>query len=653
MPTLILMRRVLAFAFFSIFSLPLLASPLLAQSSGGAVKLGENAHPFVESPVTVNINVRDSRGFPVNAPASVHFYSQIHPYDVRSSTQDGAVASFHSVVPGEYVVEIHCPSYQPTTENISVVAWGTDFTTYIYLHPDSETSPASASPAGVTMTPKLQALIDKGMDAVRKKQYDSAKAIFTKASQMAPANPDVIYLLGTAELGLQHTALARQDFEHALSIAPAHEKSLLSLGELQLRAGETDSAIATLQEAYLVNGASWRTHLLLAAAYASARKFPDAEDHAHRAVALAQDKAAPALLMLAQVQAAQGKHAEARRSWELLIARFPNDPLAATARQNLSKADPQILPASSPSQDYGLLLPTAAISSVSLLPVEDRPWAPPDIDEKEYPVAPNASCNLDDVLASALHRMNSQLRNFEKFTATEHIEHQDIDRFGRPGPIRSRDFSYIVFVHPFQENSLYLEESRDGTSGVSAFPTSLATIGLNGLAVSVLQPAYRNSFNYQCQGLANLRGQAAWQLRFQEKQNSRTGVRLWQRNGSLFDLPIKGRLWISPSTFDVLRVETDLTQPDRKLELTRDHLLVDYGPVKFPSSNTQLWLPWTAEMYMELHGKRYHHKHFLTDYLLFAVDTSNKIAKPKETPPPAPDSASPQSPAPAGSPSPK
>jgi hypothetical protein len=43
---------------------------------------------------------------------------------------------------------------------------------------------------------------------------------------------------------------------------------------------------------------------------------------------------------------------------------------------------------------------------------------------------------------------------------------------------------------------------------------------------------------------------------------------------------------------------------------------------------------------MELHGKRYHHKHFLTDYMLFAVDSSNKINKPKEDPaPPATSSA--------------
>jgi hypothetical protein len=75
------------------------------------------------------------------------------------------------------------------------------------------------------------------------------------------------------------------------------------------------------------------------------------------------------------------------------------------------------------------------------------------------------------------------------------------------------------------------------------------------------------------------------------------------------------------------------------LGLTKDHLLVDYGPVNFAARNAQLWLPWSAEMYMEFRGKRYHHRHFLNDYLLFDVDTTHKIGKPAESPPPAAESA--------------
>ena len=39
---------------------------------------------------------------------------------------------------------------------------------------------------------------------------------------------------------------------------------------------------------------------------------------------------------------------------------------------------------------------------------------------------------------------------------------------------------------------------------------------------------------------------------------------------------------MASASFDLLRVETDLIAPIDKLELSRDHLTVDYGPVQFP-----------------------------------------------------------------------
>jgi hypothetical protein len=44
-------------------------------------------------------------------------------------------------------------------------------------------------------------------------------------------------------------------------------------------------------------------------------------------------------------------------------------------------------------------------------------------------------------------------------------------------------------------------------------------------------------------------------------------------------------------------------------------------------------------MYIVLHGKRYHHRHFLSDYLLFGFDTTHAMGKPKELPPSPVDSS--------------
>jgi Flp pilus assembly protein TadD len=509
---------------------------------------------------------------------------------------------------------------------------------YIYLLPESDQKSQGPRPQGIVMSPKLQTEIDKGLEALRKNQFEVARAHFAKGLTLAPGNPDLSYLLGAAELGLNHPDIARQNFEHALSIDPTHERSLLALGEVQLRNGETSAAIITLEKAFLKNGAGWRTHLLLAAAYSKAGRLSEAETHAQRAIDLAHEKGAGARFLLGEIQQAEGKLPEAQKTLQELAAKFPGDPSAAEARKRLASLSAPRLGA--PSEPAPLAnLPVPVTPSIELLPANERPWAPLDIDSHEFPLAQNAPCSAEEILPRAQHRLKSQLQNFEKFTATEHIDHQEIDRLGRPGPVKSRDFSYIVFVYPYAGDSFFLDEDRYSFGKDSSFPTSLATTGLNNLGISILQPATRGEFVYQCEGLASIRGKAAWQIRFQEKKNSQGGIRDWKRGGKLYQIPVKGRIWLSSASFDVFRIETDLLEPVQTLNLTRDHLLVDYGPVNFSTGNTTLWLPWSAEMHMELRGRRYHHKHYLTDYMLFGVDTNNKIGKPKNVPPPSTQSS--------------
>jgi Flp pilus assembly protein TadD len=601
-------------------------------TSGGR---GGQLGPTSASTVSLSVNVRDTSGVPMEGATIVSLVASVGSYYQTATTRDASVATFDGLPPGDYDVEATYPGYRPAKELVTVTAVGSSMQVYLYMIPESDKNSPGPQAKGIVMSPKLQAEIDKGLEAMRKRQFEVARTHFTKGLSLAPGNPDLSYLLGSAELGLNHVDVARQNFEHALTIDPTHERSLLALGELQLRNGETAAAVVTLEKAFLKNGGGWRTHLLLATAYAKAGRAADAEIHARRAAELAREKGAGSRLLLGEILQAEGKLQEARTTWQELIAKFPGDPSAAEAKKRIaSLSAPRAAVAVSSEPAPLANLPVPSTPAIELLPANERPWAPLDIDSREFPLAENAPCSAEDILAHAQHRLKSQLQNFEKFTATEHIDHQEIDRLGRPGPVKSRDFSYIVFVNRFGSDSFFLDEDRHATGSDSSFPTSLATTGLNNLGVSILQPAVRSEFSYQCEGLASIRGKATWQIRFQESKNSSTGVRQWQREGKLFPIAIKGRIWLSSTSFDVLRIETDLLQPIQILGLTRDHLLVDYGPVNFSSTDTTLWLPWSAEMHMELRGRRYHHKHYLTDYMLFEVDTNHKIGKPKNPPPP-------------------
>jgi tetratricopeptide (TPR) repeat protein len=610
-------------------------SSAVAQRPVGGTRGGQQG---LNTSVTLYINVRDARGAPMDDATMVTLIGIVGNYHQTTTTRGASSAVFEGISQGEYDVEARYPGYRPTTEHVSVSTVGGTMQVYLYLVPESDPNSQGQKPQGIVMSPKLQAEMDKGLEALRKHQFEAARAHFAKGLALAPGNPDLSYLLGAAELGLNHADLARKDFEHALSIDAGHERSLLALGELQLQAGETSAAIITLEKAFVKNGASWRTHFLLASAYTQAGRLTEAETHAQRAVDLAHEKGADARLLLAEIQQSEGKLSEAQAGLNNLVAKFPQDPSAAEAKKRLATLNAAPAAVTPQSAELGRL-PVPVLTGFELFSASERPWAPLDIDSREYALAEDAACSAEEILTRAEQRMRSQLQNFEKFTATEHIDHQEIDRLGRPGPVKSRDFSYIVFVNRYQGDSFFLQEDRYSGGKDIGFPTSLATTGLNNLGVSILQPATRDEFFYRCEGLASIRGKATWQIRFQEKKDSRGGIREWRRDGKLFPIPLKGRVWISSASFDVLRIETDLLEPVQAIGLTRDHLLVDYGPVNFSTAKASLWLPWSAEMHMELHGRRYHHKHYLTDYMLFEVDTNHKIGKPKEAPAPTTQAA--------------
>lgn len=610
-----------------------LSYPLLGQRPGQRPS-GSSSQEMDNQGTNLSVSVRDSHGTPLGIGALVHLVAAAGSYNVTAAVRDASTAQFTNLLSGDYEIEVTCPGYRKATERISILGGHVDMPVYIYMVPDSDPAPSGGTPAGVVMSPQLRGELEKALQALRVQQYETARKILSKASQKAPGNPDVVYFLGVAELGLQHTDLAREDFQKAISLNPNHELALISLGELQLKSGATADAIVSLEKATSSGHAGWRAHYQLAAAYFRGRRLKDAEVEASRAVTLAKTKGAVGLFLLGEIQYADGRKPEAKKTWESILTSFPSDPIADSAKTILARLNSEVF---QPGVDPAAALPPPPAPDVSLTAVVQHQWAPPDLDSVVYDLAPQVECKTEAILDRALQHMKSGLVDFEKFTATEHIEHQQIDRYGWPGPVKSHDFSYIVLIYPLEKNSFYLEESRGGGGNdLANFPTSLATTGLNSLGVSVLQPYYREHFAYSCEGLTNLRGQAAWQVRFEEKLGAKgSGIRQWKTNGKVFDIPVKGRIWISSASYAVLRIETELRNPVAGLELTKDHLFVDYGPVKFSAGNEQLWLPWSAEMYMELHGKRYHHRHFLSDYMLFGIDTTNKISKPKEILPPS------------------
>ncbi len=260
-------------------------------------------------------------------------------------------------------------------------------------------------------------------------------------------------------------------------------------------------------------------------------------------------------------------------------------------------------------------------------------WPPPQVDENVPPVESDLACNLEEVLQKAGQRIREFVGNVERFTATESLVHETINKSGEVSGTEKRQYNYMVTMEEIRPELFDVEEYRGSSSSLEDAPGGILTKGLPAL-VLIFHPYYSGTFSIRCEGLANWNGKRAWQIYFRQRADKPNRIRSYRigRSGPSHPIAVKGRAWFVADSYQIVGLQTDLIDALADIRLTIDHATVAYGPVHFSSRGVDMWLPQTAELYSDLRGKRFHRQLSFTNYLLFAVDEKQKISTPNVSP---------------------
>jgi hypothetical protein len=233
------------------------------------------------------------------------------------------------------------------------------------------------------------------------------------------------------------------------------------------------------------------------------------------------------------------------------------------------------------------------------------------------------------VLEGAGKRIKELVQNVDRFTATEVLEHQEVDPSGRMGRAETAKFDYLVSISQERDGFLGVDELRNRSHSLDLFPSHLATTGTPSL-VLIFHPRYTGDFWMQCEGLGEWQGQPAWQVRFEQRADRPGHICAFVVNGSTYIVKLRGRAWILADSFQVARLETDLKESIPEIRLRLSHQSIEYRPVNSPTLNLHLWLPSSTELFLDFQGHRFYRKHSFTDFKIFSVDTQYQISNPKE-----------------------
>src|SRR5258708_2255844 len=503
---------------------------------------------------------------------------------------------------------------------------------------------ASADLRVSSLAPKAQKAIGKAFEALGNNMTLTTQGAtqvrnhLETAYRAAPTSVEVNYLFGVYWLQMHDRAKAKAYWTKAIKLYPSHYRSLISLGKAVVDEEKLDEALPYLEGAVQAEPSFWRAHAIYADLYLRQGLPEEAVKHAERALELSHGDAAVVQRYLAAALAKRGEKGKAISVLQAYVRDNHDDTAAKKQLERLQLPEAQNAQGVAATARQEMVEPWT-LDGITALPLPTS-WLPPDIDKKVPPVEPGAGCKLDEVVKKAGRQIEEFVRNVDRFTATESLQHEKINKWGLESSPERRKFDYVVSIREVQARLLDVQEFRKAVGALDDFPGGLQSNGLPAL-VLIFHPYNVESFDLTCEGLAHWNGGLAWQVHFRQKADSSNNLRAYKSgiDGPSYPVALKGRAWIAADTYQIVRLETDLVKPVPEIRLAAEHTVIEYGPVRFRERNVNMWLPQSAEVYSDWRGRRIHLRHSFSKYMLFSVEDKQTISAPKaaeEAPPKSP-----------------
>lgn len=543
----------------------------------------------------------------------------------RQETAKAGHIRFSGITATEYSIQVTAPGYRTAVKQVEAKKDESRAVTFD-LQPLSVEDVAE-NRAYQALAPKAQKEIGKVLELLRAQRVADARSHLDAANRAAPHEAEVQYLYGVYAKQAGNAEQAKSYWMKALEFSPSHLSALLSLADALLRENHEAEALPYATRAVEVEPSSWRAHAILSNVYLRQGMADAAVKEGERAMELGHEQAWIVQPVLAGALAKKGEKEQALTLLEGYLREHSSDDEAKKllgALQRISTAEGPGAASSLTAEELSM-----SASGAAALPLPSN-WLPPDVDEKMPPVEQGATCALGEVLEKAGKRAEAFVKNVERFTASESLKHQAIDKWGIAAPAETRKFDYVAAIEEPKPGFLVVEEYRNSGGSPAEFPGGVVTNGLPALAL-IFHPDNVLKFEMTCEGLARWNGKPAWQVHFRQRRDKPNTIRSYRLglDGRSYPVALKGRAWILADSFEIARLETDLIAPVPQIKLVAEHTAIEYGPVEFHNRDVVMWLPQSAEVYYDWRGKRIHRRHSFSNYMLFDVDEKQHIAEPK------------------------
>ncbi len=631
------MRRSPTSALWLALLVSLLGMPLLAQITTPEIRETNSIRPmqpitgYESAPNTAVIIVHafaDEKPATLDRSARVDLTNLGNRLGVFLIVPEHEDAVFTNTILGKYVISVTAVGYLSTRQEISVMTPARQDVD-IVLHRDP--AAITLNEASGLMSKQAKKEANRAVSSLKSGRLADARKHLEKAYKLSPSNADLNFLLGYLNFEEKDYAQAGTYLRAAARLSPHAAPTLTLLGRTNLEQQNYPAARSALEQAILVDPEDWLPHHLLAYTYLHDKEYSKARDEAQIAVAKSarygKSASGAAQMTLGQALIALGQKKEGIEALQVFLKESPPASMVDQVQALITKAEQSDRASAAASETAG---PAAdPLMVVPKVVLSMRTWRPPDVDDVKPIVEPGTSCPSAQVLAGAGKLVQELVQDVTRFSAQEDLFHKSLDGVGLASDAETRKYDYVAAISS-QRGSILIEDYHQDRVPQGGSPGGIASTGFAMLAL-VFHPEMQGDFDFDCEGQGQWRGQPTWLVHFRQRHDRPNHMQTFNVGGNVYRADLKGRAWISADSFQIVRIEADLTKPLHEVQLLSEHQIVEYGPVPFAKKSTTLWLPKNVEIYFEFRKHRYYRRYSFDHYMLFDVDVSESRKLPPDT----------------------
>jgi len=285
--------------------------------------------------IEIDVTIRDGTRDILAVPANVKLYCSGTPCE-EGSTSNGRIRFIMNGI-GDFTITVDAAGYKPGQKDVKV-SEPDKVQVEVNLERDTSSSRRPGAAENPILAPKAREALSKGMQALRDGKLDEAEKALDQAMQLAPNNPNVLYMQGLLNLKKHEWTKAQSVLEKATQIDPNSARALAALGMALCNQKKYAEAIPPLEKSVQLDAASgWETHWSLAESYYHSARFDEALKASQQAQAESNGQVPHVALLVAQALTAVGRYEDSATVLRDLLKNHGDGAEAVTARRYLER----------------------------------------------------------------------------------------------------------------------------------------------------------------------------------------------------------------------------------------------------------------------------------------------------------------------------